>query len=238
MHYTESMDEEEAKKWVKDKHNQQFVLGKFFDTYKHTNSKIAFFMAGIPGAGKTEFAENTIRVGRSTLIPIEHDKLVEYIPTYKPENYYNFRKAGSALVTTVFDECLKYGYAFIFDGTLSHDKGVSNIRKALVAGYEVYIVYIVQDAKLAWELTLARELVTKRAISIEGFVKTCKVINIKLLEIFHKYKNFPNFNFWIIDKRGDHGMENAIAILHGPSFDKSAIIEKRLNKSYNTKTIK
>lgn len=117
----------------------------------------------------------------------------------------------------------KNGYAFIIDGTLSHDKGVSNIKKTLAAGYKVYVVYIVQDAKLAWELTLARELVTKRAISREGFVNTCNVINIKLLEIFHKYKIFPHFNFWIIDKRGDHGMENAIAILHGPGFDKGAI---------------
>lgn len=231
------MNEDEAKKWAKQKSNQKQVLDTFFNSYTPSNNKIAFFMAGIPGAGKTEFAENTIRVGRTGLVPIEHDKLVEYIPTYLPENYYNFRKAGSALVTTIFEECIKNGYSFIFDGTLSHDKGIRNIGKTLNAGYEVFIVYIVQDAKLAWDLTRARELVTKRSISKDGFVNTCNTINSKLLTILRVYEGSPNFNFWVIDKRGDHGMENAIAILHGPGSDKSAIIEKRLSKSYNIKTI-
>ena len=106
------MDETSAKKWVKDKKNQSAVLAQFFKDFTHTDSKIAFFMAGIPGAGKTEFAEQVLRDSLPLLIPIEHDKLVEYIDGYEPENYYNYRKAGSTLVTEVFNACLKQGYSF------------------------------------------------------------------------------------------------------------------------------
>jgi hypothetical protein len=83
------MTEEEAKSWVKDKTNQDQVVQQFFKDNKPTKSKIAFFMAGIPGAGKTEFANNAIKEDSPELISIEHDQLVEYIEGYKPEEYYN-----------------------------------------------------------------------------------------------------------------------------------------------------
>lgn len=73
------MSEDNAKKWVKDKDNQDKVVQKFFEDYKPTKSKLSFFMAGIPGAGKTEFVENTINKLKPKLVPIEHDKIVEYI---------------------------------------------------------------------------------------------------------------------------------------------------------------
>jgi hypothetical protein len=46
------MTEEEAKSWVKDKTNQDKVVRQFFKDNKPMKSKIAFFMAGIPGAVK------------------------------------------------------------------------------------------------------------------------------------------------------------------------------------------
>jgi hypothetical protein len=54
------MTEAEAKKWAKDKTNQDAVVRKFLEDYPPHERKLAFFMAGIPGAGKTEFAEGTI----------------------------------------------------------------------------------------------------------------------------------------------------------------------------------
>lgn len=231
------MSEEEAKKWVKVKANQAQVINQFFKDYPPKQGRIGYFMAGIPGAGKTEFAENTIRESAPVLVPIEHDKLVEYIPQYKPENYYNYRKAGSALVTAIFDICLKNGYAFVFDGTLAHENGIRNVEKALKANYGLFIIYIVQDAKMAWKLTQDRELVKKRAIEKNGFVDTCNKINTNLLHIFSMYKNIPKFNFWIINKRGALGMENATAIMHGYGLDQSPEIEKELGKSYNIRVI-
>ncbi len=227
------MTEEEAKKWVKDKSNQNKVAQLFFKKYKPTKTKLAFFMAGIPGAGKTEFADNTIREASPQLIPIEHDQLVEYIDTYKPESYYNYRTAGSTLVTRIFEDCIKNGYAFVFDGTLSHENGIRNINKCLKHGYNVIIVYIVQDTSMAWELTQAREVVKKRAIRKIGFIKTCKKINSNLLNIFKTHKSNPSFSFWLINKQGQHDMRNASAIIHSHSLDKSDDIEKALSVSYS-----
>jgi predicted ABC-type ATPase len=227
------MDEAAAKKWVKDKKNRAAVLDQFFEDFPHTKARIAFFMAGIPGAGKTEFAEQAIRENSPALIPIEHDKLVEYIDGYTPENYYNYRKAGSTFVTDVFNDCLKKGYGFIFDGTLSHENGIRNVRKALKAGYATYVVYIVQDAQVAWELTQARELVKKRAIERRGFLETCDKINKNLQSIFRAFKDQPEFNFWVINKGGALSHANATAVIHSPSLDKTDEIEKALKTGYN-----
>jgi hypothetical protein len=195
-------------------------------------------MAGIPGAGKTEFAENILQdEATSTFVPIEHDKLVEYIPGYKPENYYEYRKAGSALVTEVFDECLRNDYAFIFDGTLSHENGVRNIAKVIKAGYVVYVVYIVQDIAKAWELTQARELTKKRSIEKTGFLETCGKLNKNLLDIFKANKNEPEFNFWLIDKHGSSDLSSTTVIVHGFDTDNHQQIETELQKIYNHKVI-
>jgi hypothetical protein len=232
------MTEEEAKNWVKDKTNQQRVVDRFFADYKPVKSDHAVFMAGIPGAGKTEFAENFIEAVK--LLPIEHDKLVEYIDDYRPENYNNYRKAGSVLVSRILDECLKNGYGFIFDGTLSHDGGYRNIEKALEKNFIVRIFYIVQEAKLAWRLTQDRELVKKRAIEKTGFEETCTKINNNLLGIFARFKDRYNFSFIIVDKNGEPGMNKASMIMYAKAAillvglaDNTSEIEKALSKSYN-----
>lgn len=227
------MTEEEAKKWAKVKANQSKVAEEFFKKNKPTRAKVAYFMAGIPGAGKTEFTQNAIRESSPELISIEHDKLVEYIDEYKPESYYNYRKAGSILVTRIFEECLKNGYAFVFDGTLSHENGARNVNKCLKLGYRIVVVYIVQDTTIAWELTQARELVKKRAIEKTGFIETCKKINANLLHIFRSHKNNSKFSFWIINKQGQRDMSEATAIIHSGDLDKSAEIERALAIDYN-----
>lgn len=226
------MNEEESKHWVKNKTNQAKVVTSFFNRNEPRKNKIAFFMAGIPGAGKTEFAENA-RKAITGLTSIEHDQLVEYIDGYQPEAYYNYRKAGSVLVTRVFNECLQNGYSFIFDGTLSHENGAKNILRALKNDYKVIVVYVVQDANVAWELTQAREVVKKRAIERNGFVATCNKINKNLLNIFKQHKDDPRFSFWLLDKQGHREMEKATAILHGSDLNKSDEIEKALHKTYN-----
>lgn len=229
------MTEQEAKKWAKNKANQDKVIKDIFKTYKPNKSNIAFYLAGIPGSGKTEFAHNTINDALPNLVPIEHDKLVEYIDGYRPEDYYVFRKAGSILVTRLLGECLKNGYGFIFDGTLSHPQGLNNIRKTLSEGYKLIVVYIIQDALTAWELTQDRELLKKRKIEKEGFIETCQIINRNLLSIFDAFKNNDQFSFWMINKKGSSLMGSASSIIYSNKQIGRAIeIESALKFSYNT----
>ncbi len=231
------MNSDGAKKWVKHKSNQDAVVKQFFRDYPPHKKKLAFFMAGIPGAGKTEFAENTINSVSPKLIPIEHDKLVEYIKGYKPGEYYKFRTAGSVLVTRILDDCLKNGYSFVFDGTLSHENGYRNIQKALKKDYFVQIVYIVQDAKTAWEFTKDRELKTKRFIEKQGFIDTCNKINTSLLDIFKKFKAHTGFGFWIFNKNGKAGVSAAASIIYSQEIGSDNEVEKALQETYNTEEL-
>lgn len=226
--------ETKAKAWVKNKENQRFVIKKLFNEYPPLKNKLAFFMAGIPGSGKTEFAQNTINSVSQKLVPIEHDRLVEYIDEYDPGNYYAFRKAGNDLVGCIFDECIKNGYSFIFDGTLSHQKGSHNISKALSEGYFVFVVYIIQDAEKAWALTQDRELVIKRAIERSGFEETCRKININLLDIFNKFKSNRQFGFWIFNKNGREKIDEATSIIYSTgNIGSEEEIVAALKTSYN-----
>ncbi len=227
------MTEDEAKKWVKNKVNQQKVIAECIGDNPHT-SKLAIFMAGVPGAGKTEFVRGLQDSRPGVFTIIEHDRLVEYIETYSPEHYYNYRKAGSTLVTAAFDHCLKNGYSFVFDGTLSHDNGLKNIGKTLKQGYSVVVIYIHQDVQSAWKLTQDRELVKKRAIEKEGFIETCKKINANLRKVFVTFAEDKSFAFWIIKKNGAPGMENATTVLYdGPDGKERSDIEAILETDYN-----
>lgn len=229
------MSEDDAKDWAKDKINQQRVVEAFLHDHKPPQKKRAIFMAGIPGAGKTEFVRNFKPSLMKDMVVIEHDQLVEYIQGYQPENYYHFRKAGSILVTKLFDECLKQGYSFVFDGTLSHDNGYKNIKKSLKKGFDVFIIYIHQDTASAWKLTQARELVKKRAIEKQGFISTCKAINNSLRRIFNAFHDNDHFAMWVIKKNGAPGLENS-ELLFFDQLEKSGSkkdIEQMLATEYN-----
>ncbi len=230
------MNENRAKAWVKNKANQQKVINSCVGRDPRA-AKLAFFMAGIPGAGKTEFVEGLQGSLQRKHIVIEHDKLVEYIDGYKPEDYYNFRKAGSVLVTKLFKYCLEKGYSFIFDGTLSHDNGYKNIKKALDHGYSVVVIYIHQDIVSAWKLTQDRELVKKRSIERNGFIETCRKITISLQKIFTAFADNENFAFWVVKKNGAPGLENSTTILYdhaGGGTGSKQDVESLLNEVYNT----
>jgi UDP-N-acetylglucosamine kinase len=222
----------QALEWAKNKQHQQKVVADVFAHIMPSPTKVAIFLAGIPGAGKTEFADNTIKEKQPRFVSIEHDKLVESMPLYDPSNYYNYRKAGSRLVSALYTACLSQGYAFIFDGTLSHPTGARNVERALKAGYRVIVIYIVQDAQKAWQLTVAREKDVHRAIEREGFISTCNSINQNLLHIFNKHAKNQQFDFWILNKRGRSGYSDATAIIHGASQPETAAVRRALRRTY------
>ena len=233
------MDEEQAKSWVKDKANQQRVIDSILKTTPAKKTKLAIFMAGIPGAGKTEFVQNSRSEVLKSMVVIEHDQLVVYIEGYSPENYYVFRKAGSVLVTRLFNECLKLGLSFIFYGTLSHDRGKRNIQKCINKGFAVLVIYIYQDAHSAWQLTKDRELVKKRSIEKDGFIKTCQSINKNLHDIFQTFHKSDEFTFWIIKKNGAPGMESSELVIydHQENVGNVKEIESVLDGEYNLEEI-
>lgn len=135
---------------------------------------VSVFMAGSPGAGKTESSKNLIKKfsadGRQ-IIRIDPDELRSKIPGYTGSNSFLFHGAVSTLVARIHDFALKNKQSFILDGTFSKvDMGRQNIERSLGRGRFVQILYVYQDPIQAWNFVQKRELLEGRRIEKEHFI--------------------------------------------------------------------
>nr|WP_182312144.1 zeta toxin family protein [Comamonas testosteroni] len=137
---------EEAKAWVKAHRTE--LSRSITDTarYPREDAPVSVFMAGSPGAGKTEtskayieqFSEETQEVLR-----IDPDEYRELIPGYTGANSWLVQPAVSLLVERVLDRALTQKQSFILDGTFSNlSKSIDNIRRSLDRGRFVQILYV------------------------------------------------------------------------------------------------
>ncbi len=140
-----------------------------------------FFMAGLPGSGKTEISRNLIRDSGVKLFRIDMDEIAEMLPGYTPEHADEFRKPATAILSECFSYALHHDISFLMDGTFGSTQAIRNIERSLNHGFRVQIVYAFQNPKTAWHFTLAREKIEHRAIRFEGFVEAYykTIVNIK-----------------------------------------------------------
>lgn len=114
---------------------------------------VSVFMAGSPGAGKTEasielLAEFTDN-GGSEILRIDPDELRHEFPGYTGDNSWLFQKGVSVLVEKLHDLALKQKQSFLLDGTLSnYDKAKENISRSLKKGRVVQVLYVYQEPHL------------------------------------------------------------------------------------------
>jgi UDP-N-acetylglucosamine kinase len=136
---------------------------------------VSVFMAGSPGAGKTEasielleeFAGNGFEILR-----IDPDELRYEFPAYTGDNSWLFQKGVSVLVEKIHDLALKQKQSFLLDGTLSnYEKAEHNIARSLKKGRVVQILYVYQEPHLAWEFVQSREALEGRRILPEHFIE-------------------------------------------------------------------
>lgn len=137
--------------------------------------KDAVFMAGSPGAGKTEVASGLAENYDNHVI-IDADIFREQFPDYNGTNSKLFQKASSWLVEQTFKYVLEKGYSFILDATFAILSAERNIIRSLKKGYHVTIFYVYQEPEIAWDFTKAREDVEGRnvpkTIFIDAFFKS------------------------------------------------------------------
>lgn len=136
---------------------------------------VSVFMAGSPGAGKTESSKNLIEKfskDHSCVLRIDPDDLRVLLPGYSGTNSSIFQGAASILVERIHDEALKKGQSFIFDGTFSNlRKARENIQRSLKRGRFVQILYVYQEPLQAWRFVKAREKKDGRVIPPAAFVE-------------------------------------------------------------------
>lgn len=143
--------------------------------YLPEDEPVSVFMAGSPGAGKTEASISlleALETDGANVLRIDPDELRARFSDYDGSNSWLFHAAVSILVERIHDEALRQKQSFILDGTLaSYKVAEKNIERSLSKGRVVQILYVYQDPKLAWQFVLAREGKEGRRIRREDFIE-------------------------------------------------------------------
>ncbi|MCP3889388.1 MAG: Zeta toxin [Desulfobulbaceae bacterium] len=145
------------------------------DRFLPEDEPVSVFMAGSPGAGKTEASIELlamVEADSSEILRIDPDELRNEFPDYTGDNSWLFQKGVSVLVERIHDLALKQKQSFLLDGTLSnYDKAQENISRSLKKHRTAQILYVYQEPMLAWEFVQSREAVEGRGILPEHFIK-------------------------------------------------------------------
>jgi predicted ABC-type ATPase len=165
---------ESAYVWAKDKSNWGPIVSGIVDGIKAPGSSpYAIFMAGSPGAGKTEFSKHFLDISglAEQVVRIDPDIIRSKVYGYEPGRAHLVQHATSKIVERVYDKVLHEGMNFLLDGTFSNEaKALENIKRAIDHAYSVQINFVYQEPGVAWEFTKKREEVEGRNIPLEAFV--------------------------------------------------------------------
>ncbi|EHJ53103.1 zeta toxin family protein [Streptococcus macacae] len=131
--------------------------------------KDAVFMAGSPGAGKTEVALGLAENYDNHVI-IDADAFRSKFPDYNGKNSSDFQKASSWLVEQALKFVLEKGYSFILDATFAILSAEKNVIRAEKKGFRVTIIYVYQDPQIAWQFTKERERAEGRKVPKSTFI--------------------------------------------------------------------
>lgn len=168
------MDEKihyEAVKFIKSHKNELIERFASDEIYPKEKNPVSIFMAGSPGAGKTEFSRRFLKVNKLNMVRIDADDVKEFIPQYDKSNSSDVQGASSLGVEYLYDYVLKAQKGAILDGTFAHyEKAKTNIKRSLDHCRYVSIFYVYQDPKVAWEFTKAREALEGRKVPKNVFI--------------------------------------------------------------------
>lgn len=146
------------------------------DSYGSDEYPVSVFMAGSPGAGKTEVSKAFVKMmqaGGSNALRIDPDDFREYFPEYTGRNSSLFQRGVTSIVERTLDLVYQQRQSFLLDGTLANiEVARRNISRALdKENRSAQIIYVYQRPELAWEFVLAREKRDGRNIPCSEFVR-------------------------------------------------------------------
>jgi len=163
---------QEAKLFVKKE--KKFLINNFADLEKFPPSgkPFSFFMAGSPGAGKTEFSKRLIEImAPIPIVRIDADEIKEFIPQYNGKNSDVVQGAASIAVDKLNYFTLRHKQNSIMDGTFANYAiARRNIENCLKKNRSIGVFYIYQDPIIAWDFTRKREKLEGRYVPKEAFI--------------------------------------------------------------------
>lgn len=189
--------------------NKNRIAKEIIALYGSELNPVSVFMAGSPGAGKTEASKNLIkeltRKEESTL-RIDPDDLRTVFQDYNGKNSNLFQGAASILVEKIHDLALNKKISFILDSTFSKiSKAKLNIQRSLDHKRLVQVIYVYQDPIQAWNFVKARELKDGRHVPKESFIE--EYFNARIV-VNQVKKDFPNIKLYLLVKNIDGTTQN------------------------------
>lgn len=154
--------------------NKKIIARRWTDKsiFPPEENPVSVFMAGSPGAGKTEASIALINLfAKTPLLRIDPDELRDEFAEYRGGNAWLFQGGVSILVEKILDFALEQQQSFLLDGTFSNlDVASRNVERSLQKNRFVQILYVYQNPVLAWSFVKAREDTEGRKIMPEHFV--------------------------------------------------------------------
>ncbi|MGI0809113.1 zeta toxin family protein [Pseudomonas aeruginosa] len=155
------------------------------DTYLPDARPLTFFMAGSPGAGKTEVSLNMISLLEKSqnqnrpitsapfrILRIDPDEIRESMPGYLGGNAEIFQRGVTKIVERVVDRAFSKSISFLLDGTFSNKEvAMRNVDRALRRGRLVDVLFVYQEPGSTWRLIKEREEITGRSIPFDAFLR-------------------------------------------------------------------
>jgi predicted ABC-type ATPase len=135
--------QEVAVKYIRD-HKKDTVKNVVGDVMP-AKKAVAIFMAGSPGAGKTEFSIHFLaeQFAHNSIVRIDPDKIREELPGYNGKNAYLFQGAVSLAIEKILDYVFRKNIHFLLDGTFAHLRVArKNIKRAIKKDRFVQINYV------------------------------------------------------------------------------------------------
>lgn len=167
---SKSKIQQEAVNFIKK--NKKSLIDKFVSENWPDPEPISIFMAGSPGAGKTEFSKRLINQNNLKLVRIDADEIRKFIPQYTGKNSDIVQQAASRGVHILYDYVLKQNLNMLLDGTFAYKEASRNIFRSIKRERYVEIFYIYQSPIIAWRFTKAREETEGRKVPKKAFVNS------------------------------------------------------------------
>jgi len=155
------------------KKNKNNLIEHYTKECAPVSKPITLFMAGSPGAGKTEVSKSLEKKFSTKILRIDADEIRTWCPGYTGNNAHLFQKAATKGVHILFDHAIhKKKCHIILDGTFAYADALKNIQRSLNEGRKVELWFVYQDPEKAWEFTTAREEEEARRVNKEIFINS------------------------------------------------------------------
>lgn len=159
-----------ATAYVRDHKRELIERFASLEHYLPDNRPVSIFMAGSPGAGKTEFSKRLMESFESQPVRIDADEIREWIPDRHSNDASVFQKACTDGVQKLYDHVLHKRLNVILDGTFAYAKVTENVGRSLKHRRKVEIYFLYQDPLLSWKFTKDREKEEHRNVPKDTFI--------------------------------------------------------------------